>query len=60
MKVKLPRKRKKKYIKENGLISYIGCQITAEILFEDGRKDWNRFYKYGDYRRGKFTILKRY
>lgn len=45
-KVKLPRKRKKAFIKAYGRAEYYGQQILGELLFEEGRKHANRFYTY--------------
>ena len=45
MKVKLPRKRKKAYIKANGKSNYIALQILNELLIEDGIGN-DRFYSY--------------
>ena len=44
-KVKLPRKRKKAYIKAKGRAEYFGLQICIEMLLEVGRGN-NRFYTY--------------
>jgi len=35
MKNKLPRKRKKAFIKEEGKLSYIAAQVVNDILFEE-------------------------
>ena len=45
-KVKLPRKRKKAYIKANGKSNYLALQILGELLFEEGQKHANRFYTF--------------
>ena len=43
-KVKLPRKRKKAYMKAHSRADYMGLQILGEILAEEGRKNGDRFY----------------
>lgn len=45
-KIKLPRKRKKAYIKAKGKSNYLGLQIVGELLVADGIKHANRFYSY--------------
>jgi len=35
MKIKLPRKRKKAYIKEKGKPEYLGMRLCNEILYEE-------------------------
>jgi hypothetical protein len=45
-KIKLPRKRKKAYIKRFGAVSYFGVRITSEILAEENVKAANKFPKY--------------
>lgn len=66
-KIKLPRKRKKAYIKAKGKPNYIGLQILIEMLFEEGRGN-NRFYSYrecktkAEYNNSKngYTIAKKW
>jgi hypothetical protein len=43
--IKLPRKRKKAFIKSNGKNEYITAVILGEVLFEGGRLNADRFYK---------------
>ena len=45
-KVKLPRKRKKEYIKINGFGNYLTLTILGELLQEENRKYANRYYSY--------------
>ncbi len=45
-KIKLPRKRKKAYIKAKGKSNYLGIQILGELLSETGSKHADRFYSY--------------
>ena len=45
-KVKLPRKRKKAFIKAKSKSDYLGLKILGELLFEGGRKHAERFYSY--------------
>ena len=45
-KIKLPRKRKKAYLKVNGKSNYLGLQILGELLCEEGVKHADRFYTY--------------
>ena len=45
-KVKLPRKRKKAYIKARGKSNYLGLQLLSEVLSEQGKKNADRFYTY--------------
>lgn len=44
--MKLPRKRKKAFIKHSGRSNYIAFIIISEILFEEKGVDDNRFPKY--------------
>jgi hypothetical protein len=46
-KVKLPRKRKKAFIKAKGKGEYIASKILGEILLEEGRINGDRFYTFG-------------
>lgn len=45
-KVKLPRKRKKAFIKAYSRADYLSLKILGELLFEEGQKNANRFYTY--------------
>ena len=45
-KVKLPRKRKKAYIKANSRSDYRMLQLVIELLMEEGKSN-DRFYQYG-------------
>lgn len=42
-KIKLPRKRKKRFIKALGRISYLSAQLMGEILRDEGKKDAHKF-----------------
>lgn len=42
-KIKLPRKRKKAYLKVHKRTDYMGVQILNEILVETGRKHGSKF-----------------
>jgi hypothetical protein len=57
-KVKLPRKRKKRFIKELGLTNYIAYQVIAEIVFEKHDEIDNRFpaFKKGEWKHGKPVV----
>jgi hypothetical protein len=44
-KIKLPRKRKKEYIKQKSRSDYYMVVILAEILVEEERKFGDRFYE---------------
>ena len=46
LKIKLPRKRKKAFIKALGRGEYIAARILGDLLREDGRKHAERFYQY--------------
>jgi hypothetical protein len=45
-KIKLPRRRKKRYIKKHGAGNYIENVIINEILREEGKNCAERFYCY--------------
>ena len=45
-KIKLPRKRKKNYLKNHRITDYMALIILSEILFETGKKHYDRFYTY--------------
>lgn len=47
-KVKLPRKRKKAYIKANGMINYIALTVLGEIFQEEGKNNCDRYYTYSE------------
>lgn len=58
--IKLPRRRKKKFIKEFGYQTYITQKIICEILYEENPVRENMsFYKY-KVEGWKVLILKRY
>ncbi len=42
-KIKLPRKRKKRYIKELGSLSYMSVRIVFEVLYEEDKTISRRF-----------------
>lgn len=44
MKIKLPRKRKKAYIKAHGFQEYVAATIIAEILYEENPVKKNTKY----------------
>lgn len=52
-KIKLPRKRKKAYIKANGKSNYLGLQLVGELLADCGKKHANRFYSYREVKNDK-------
>jgi len=55
--IKLPRKRKKAYIKAKGIIEYFGMTIANEPLYEDKPfKSSTKYPEYGKFYRGKPTI----
>ena len=63
MKIKLPRKRKKAYIKAKGSANYMGCVILSEILFEAAqtKKEKRKAVKFPSYKildNGKIIVLK--
>ena len=45
-KIKLPRKRKKAFIKKNGRGNYVGMTIFGELLQEEGIRYAGRYYTY--------------
>ncbi len=45
-KIKLPRKRKKAYIKAKSKSDYNMLRIVGEVLFEDGMEHAERFYTF--------------
>ena len=47
-KIKLPRKRKKAYIKAISKNDYNMLRIVGEVLFEEGAKHAERFYTFRD------------
>lgn len=59
-KIKLPRKRKKNYIKKHGRSDYLLMVMSNEILFEDKpyRKDLKKFPKEYGKGRSRFTPIK--
>ena len=59
MKIKLPRKRKKAYIKKHSRYDYIMMSITGEVLFEEtGKKDCLKFPEFSAKpTRGKYKVL---
>ena len=64
-KIKLPRKRKKEFIKENGKMKYMTSVILGEVLMEENKKHYDRFYKIIRVKTTKsypsgFKILKRW
>jgi hypothetical protein len=52
-KIKLPRKRKKAYIKAKSRSDYKTLRVVIEILFEEDVKNTNKFYHYRDVRTPK-------
>lgn len=42
-KIKLPRRRKKAYIKTNGSLTYMSSQIVSEMMIQDGDTSQNWF-----------------
>jgi len=59
--IKLPRKRKKAFIKKHGLINYCSMTIVCKVLCETEDSRQNRSYY--DYKQGKYmrpVIAKRW
>jgi len=46
--IKLPRKRKKLYLKSHSKIDYIAFQILGEVFYEEGIANYDRLYKYSE------------
>ena len=44
--IKLPRKRKKTFIKAHSKMEYMVAKILGEILHEENRRHADRFYSY--------------
>ena len=56
MKNKLPRKRKKAYIKKHGSLGYMSMQIANEVMFEE-KGTLQRFPEFILERTGEIKIL---
>ena len=52
-KIKLPRKRKKAYLKTNSRLDYIEDTLIAKVLRKDGRLHANRYYEHVNVRRSE-------
>lgn len=66
-KIKLPRKRKKAFIKSHSHTEYLAMQIVGELLLEDGKKWHDRFYDMRRYKTkeeyhkfGEYVPIKRW
>lgn len=55
MKIKLPRKRKKAYIKKYSRVDYVAMTIIAEILYEE--KPIKKNTRYPEFKIGRYYKL---
>lgn len=60
MKIKLPRKRKKQYLKIHGAVNYLGMQMVNEIKYEDEPIKKNTQFPEFDTSSGTIKIIRYY